>query len=317
MKNLSEEMIRIHQLISFDKGKNTISESTQILEEGVKKQYKLLIEEGDELFSNGDYDGALAKYKEANNLFVDKPNHKFFIESQERIKNTEAEIEQKIKAEKAAKAKELLNKINSKLMSELTPNLKTLISDFKVKFGFNGDTYYMFNAETNRAILAFDSDGWGGKTNEISTKGEVAIKSLNSKDYKDKVLEGLTDEEKTNFELVGFVPGTTKSISEMFDNGVIGVWIKGLGYLGTNIITWERTQVTGGQSNMEKTGCSDVKAENIFKNGNEDVAYDKILKVEGDGELSASKKICYGSLKISNTSVGIGFSSPINDIMNS
>jgi len=316
MKNLSEEMIRIHQLMSFDKGKNTISESTQILEEGVKKQYKLLIEEGDELFSNGDYDGALAKYKEANNLFVDKPNHKFFIESQERIKNTEAEIEQKIKAEKAAKAKELLNKINSKLMSELTPNLKTLISDFKVKFGFNGDTYYMFNPETNRAILAFDNDGWGGKTDEISTKGDVAIKSLNSKDYKDKVLEGLTDEEKTNFELVGFVPGTTKSISEMFDNGVIGVWIKGLGYLGTNIITWKRTKVTGGEAKMEQTGCSDVKTENIFKTGKEDVSYDKILKVEGDGDLNTSNEICYGSFKISNTSVGIGFSSPINDIMN-
>jgi len=317
MKNLSEEMIRIHQLMSFEKGKNTISESTQILVEGVKKQYKLLIEEGDELFSNGDYDGALVKYKEANNLFVDKPNHKFFIESQQKIKNTENKIVEKQKLEETKKINEFLTKIDNILKKEINAKLQTLLSDLKLKFGFSGSQYVMYDASNSNVLLSFDSNGWGGKTETLRYgKGYFELKQISAVDYVETVNSNLTDDEKINFEKVGYIPSIPdKSIKNMFDSGSIGIWLKGLNPDGSiNQMGWERCNVSGSGGQMEDTCFKDVKTENIYKNGTEEIPYDKILYVEGSG-LTEKKRIGYGGIKIYNSNVGVGLATPINDIL--
>lgn len=317
MKNLNEDMIRIHQLMGYKTGFNTILESNEILEEGRKKQYKLLIMNGDELYNNGDYEGALSNYKQANSLYSHKPQHKFFIESQNKINKTKKIIEQKKLKEAQDKRDKFNKKLNSLLLSLLKDSLSTIVSGLKVKFTFVDNTFYMLDPNTNEKMVKFVGGYWGGKTNNISPNGVWAVASVNSKDYKSKVLEKLTDEEKVDFEKVGYLPSyPNESISSKFDNGVIGVYIKGLGENGIYLLGYSRIHTGTYSPTMEETACKNVKKENRYNEIDTAIPYEKILYLEGEG-LMDEKEICYGGAVIGNTNVGLGFVSPINDILNS
>ena len=93
--------------------------------------------------------------------------------------------------------------------------------------------------------------------------------------------------------------------------GKIFLWLKPMG--SNNIMTWERIQTYGGSSNAENTACAGLTS---YTDLGEEIKSSDIFFI-GDEDITKSKKICNGGVKISNGGLGLGLSKPINDIISS
>jgi|LauGreDrversion4_2_1035121.scaffolds.fasta_scaffold00720_19 hypothetical protein len=210
--------------------------------------------------------------------------------------------------ESTVDTKELLKKINGILVPLIQSDLKNIVSDVKVKFGFDSNqNLEMYDDLGN--LLTMDSDGWGGKTENIF-QPIVYIKEINSLDYIDDVENTLNEDEVSAFNEVGRIEKfSDRSLKDLMTDGKILIWIKPLS--NVNIMGWQRTKTNAGSS--EDVACSDVGAK--YDNLGDEIPYSDILFLQGES-ISGSKKICNGGAKISNSGIGIGIHKPINDIIN-